>query len=300
MDPYSEEKYQQKKIPLCLWWCHVEKNLFVILTLTRHFLLQYISFFLQRTTSCRKDSTASEKSLVTRVATKRASIASITNTGGSGAEDSRQDIHELNAKNTCLSSSSGTTTTAAAGAGEISGGAKRSRGRISSTSSSSDFIPYGGLEQEQALQYYAEQGWCLDEFGEWFHDPASASAFLEKRRKSSTASSTNTASTTAAATSATSKAAANLPGSTGGSSTVVGKNTKPAQNQKSDKNQNAHMPSSTPAMSQTIMPDNYEEGWYQDEYGNWLNQFDWKQVLIKKCNQILKCIDSGGKKYALY
>ena len=42
------------------------------------------------------------------------------------------------------------------------------------------------------------------------------------------------------------------------------------------------------------------EGWYQDEYGNWLNQFDWKQVLIKKCNQILKCIDSGGKKYALY
>ena len=53
---------------------------------------------------------------------------------------------------------------------------------------------------------------------------------------------------------------------------------KPAQTQKSDKNQNAHMPSSTPAMSQTIMPDNYEEGWYQDEYGNWLNQFDWKQV----------------------
>ena len=273
-------------------WCHVEKNLFV--TYEAFFTIVHIFSFLQRTTSSRKDSTASEKSLVTRVATKRASIASITNTGGSGAEDSRQDIHELNAKNTCLSSSSGTTTTGAAGAGEISGGAKRSRGRISSTSSSSDFIPYGGLEQEQALQYYAEQGWCLDEFGEWFHDPASASAFLEKRRKSSTASSTNTASTTAAATSATSKAAAaNLPGSTGGSSTVVGKNTKPAQNQKSDKNQNAHMPSSTPAMSQTIMPDNYEEGWYQDEYGNWLNQFDWKQVLIKKCNQILKFIDSG-------
>ena len=55
---------------------------------------------------------------------------------------------------------------------------------------------------------------------------------------------------------------------------------KPAQTQKSDKNQNAHMPSSTPAMSQTIMPDNYEEGWYQDEYGNWLNQFDWKQVIF--------------------
>ena len=25
-------------------------------------------------------------------------------------------------------------------------------------------------------------------------------------------------------------------------------------------------------------PDNYDEGWYQDESGNWLNQFDWKQV----------------------
>ena len=60
--------------------------------------------------------------------------------------------------------------------------------------------------------------------------------------------------------------------------------------QKSDKNQNAHMPSST-AMSENIfncteggkdssVPDNYEEGWYQDEYGNWLNQFDWKQVQL--------------------
>ena len=24
-------------------------------------------------------------------------------------------------------------------------------------------------------------------------------------------------------------------------------------------------------------PDNYEEGWYQDEYGEWLNEFDWHQ-----------------------
>ena len=23
--------------------------------------------------------------------------------------------------------------------------------------------------------------------------------------------------------------------------------------------------------------DNYEEGWYQDEYGEWLNEFDWHQ-----------------------
>ena len=29
---------------------------------------------------------------------------------------------------------------------------------------------------------------------------------------------------------------------------------------------------------ETGLPDNYEEGWYQDESGNWLNQFDWKQV----------------------
>ena len=28
----------------------------------------------------------------------------------------------------------------------------------------------------------------LDEFGEWFHDPALAAAFLEKRRKSSVVS----------------------------------------------------------------------------------------------------------------
>ena len=32
---------------------------------------------------------------------------------------------------------------------------------------------------------------------------------------------------------------------------------------------------------ETGYPDNYDEGWYQDEYGNWLNQFDWKQVNTK-------------------
>ena len=47
------------------------------------------------------------------------------------------------------------------------------------------------------------------------------------------------------------------------------------------------MPSSN-AMSDNIynydqdggepFPDNYDEGWYQDESENWLNQFDWKQV----------------------
>ena len=58
------------------------------------------------------------------------------------------------------------------------------------------------------------------------------------------------------------------------------------------------MPSST-AMSENIfncteggkdssVPDNYEEGWYQDEYGNWLNQFDWKQVQ----QTFLKCLQA--------
>ena len=106
----------------------------------------------------------------------------------------------------------------------------------------------------------------MDELnGEWFHDPALAAAFLEKGRKSSSVA-------TAAA--ASSSASSLLP---------TGQPKKSAQ--KSDKNQNAHMPSST-AMSENIfnyandgyVPDNYEEGWYQDEYGNWLNQFDWKQV----------------------
>ena len=28
---------------------------------------------------------------------------------------------------------------------------------------------------------------------------------------------------------------------------------------------------------QTTRPDNYDEGWYQDENGDWLNQHDWHQ-----------------------
>ena len=116
------------------------------------------------------------------------------------------------------------------------------------------------------------KGWCLDELnGEWFHDPALAAAFLEKGRTSSS----NVA--TAAAAAASSSASS--------SSTLLPTGQPKKSAQKSDKNQNAHMPSST-AMSENIfnyandgyVPDNYEEGWYQDEYGNWLNQFDWKQV----------------------
>ena len=35
-------------------------------------------------------------------------------------------------------------------------------------------------------------------------------------------------------------------------------------------------------------PDNYDEGWYQDESENWLNQFDWKQVIkLKYCKKVL-------------
>ena len=113
----------------------------------------------------------------------------------------------------------------------------------------------------------------MDELnGEWFHDPALAAAFLEKGRTSSS----NVATAAAAASSSASSSSTLLP---------TGQPKKSAQ--KSDKNQNAHMPSST-AMSENIfnyandgnVPDNYEEGWYQDEYGNWLNQFDWKQVRI--------------------
>ena len=112
----------------------------------------------------------------------------------------------------------------------------------------------------------------MDELnGEWFHDPALAAAFLEKGvgRKSSSVATAAAASSSA-------------------SSTLLPTGQPKKSAQKSDKNQNAHMPSST-AMSENIfnyandgnVPDNYEEGWYQDEYGNWLNQFDWKQVRTK-------------------
>ena len=30
-------------------------------------------------------------------------------------------------------------------------------------------------------------------------------------------------------------------------------------------------------MSFQARPDNYDEGWYQDENGDWLNQYDWHQ-----------------------
>ena len=30
-------------------------------------------------------------------------------------------------------------------------------------------------------------------------------------------------------------------------------------------------------MSATDNYDNYDEGWYQDESGNWLNQYNWKE-----------------------
>lgn len=53
----------------------------------------------------------------------------------------------------------------------------------------------------------------------------------------------------------------------------------------SDKNKNAQMPSKN-AMSDNNYyeegSENYqEEGWYQDEYGNWLNQYYWKEVSPK-------------------
>ena len=57
------------------------------------------------------------------------------------------------------------------------------------------------------------------------------------------------------------------------SSYVVGSSQQQQQQQPgyvvSDTNQNS--------WSNGKSSDNYEEGWYQDEYGEWLNEFDWHQ-----------------------
>ena len=45
--------------------------------------------------------------------------------------------------------------------------------------------------------------------------------------------------------------------------------------QQDSKNKNAPMPSQS-IMSENNV-DNYDEGWYQDESGNWLNQYNWMQ-----------------------
>ena len=55
-------------------------------------------------------------------------------------------------------------------------------------------------------------------------------------------------------------------------STTSGKSSQ----QNSDKNKNAQMPSNIMSAA-TDNSDNYDEGWYQDDSGNWLNQYNWKE-----------------------
>jgi hypothetical protein len=147
---------------------------------------------------------------------------------------------------------------------------------LSSNKLPRDYIPYGGIDHPDYAQYY-EEGWYQDEFGDWYQDPeyaalleaACGGGHLQHPSRKSSKSTTNSSS-------------------------------KKSSSQ-SDKNQNAQMPSST-AMSDNAyssssgQPDNYEEGWYQDESGNWLNQFDWKQV--RNCIYICFCdqayIGTGG------
>ena len=152
------------------------------------------------------------------------------------------EVNELNARNTSLSSKVSI---------DSSGNAAR------------DYIPYSGLSRGGSSDL--DQGWFFDESsGEWCYDPTlhfinspqNSDKKVNKRRKQNKQRSESIKSSSS----------------------------------QSDKNKNAHMPSSN-AMSDNIYnydqdqegdtgyPDNYEEGWYQDEYGNWLNQFDWKQVI---------------------
>ena len=55
------------------------------------------------------------------------------------------------------------------------------------------------------------------------------------------------------------------------SSYVVGSTQQPQQQQQqyNDTNQNT--------WTNGTSEGNYDEGWYQDEYGEWLNEFDWHQ-----------------------
>lgn len=113
---------------------------------------------------------------------------------------------------------------------------------------------------EYIEDHYIQEGWFQDEHGEWCYDPALA--FADATQQASSVK----------------------------KSKVKAKRSesiKSSSSQSADKNKNAQMPSSN-AMSDNIydydqsasaaVADNYDEGWYQDEYGNWLNQFDWKQV----------------------
>lgn len=110
---------------------------------------------------------------------------------------------------------------------------------------------------EYIEDHYIQEGWFQDEHGEWCYDPALAFADAQPSGSKKVKTSTKRS-----------------------------ESIKSSSSQSADKNKNAPMPSSN-AMSDNIydydqsagaVADNYDEGWYQDEYGNWLNQFDWKQV----------------------
>ena len=98
-------------------------------------------------------------------------------------------------------------------------------------------IPYG----DDYSSYY-DEGWYQDDYGEWHQDPSYA-------KQGSTTS-----------------------------GYVV--NTQQSQQQQSsyvvsDSNQNQQQTNT--GSSRNRRPDNYEEGWYQDDNGEWLNEFDWHQ-----------------------
>eukprot|EP00095_Tigriopus_kingsejongensis_P005547 snap_masked-scaffold131_size323982-processed-gene-1.0 protein:Tk05547 transcript:snap_masked-scaffold131_size323982-processed-gene-1.0-mRNA-1 annotation:"protein-methionine sulfoxide oxidase mical3-like isoform x2" len=112
-------------------------------------------------------------------------------------------------------------------------------------------IPYGN-DQADYSSYY-EDGWFQDEYGQWFQDPAYA------KNPDASKSGAGQAAGHSSYVVNSGPAQASGPAS---SSYVV-----------SDNNKNAPQ-----AMSgKPKKPDNYEEGWYQDESGEWLNEFDWHQ-----------------------
>eukprot|EP00094_Tigriopus_californicus_P005576 TCALIF_05373-PA protein Name:"Protein of unknown function" AED:0.48 eAED:0.48 QI:0/0.16/0/0.28/0.83/0.85/7/0/2053 len=123
-------------------------------------------------------------------------------------------------------------------------------------------IPYGN-DQADYSSYY-ENGWFQDEYGQWFQDPT----YTKKPEASKGAPTIGQSSYIVNSSDPHQQYPQQHPPSTH----------QPASSSSpyvvSDSNKNAHQGS---AVGGHKKPDNYEEGWYQDESGEWLNEFDWHQ-----------------------
>ncbi len=116
---------------------------------------------------------------------------------------------------------------------------------------------YTNEAEEDYYGYYdeEEEGWYQDENGEWYQDPEYASYYDHHQPRSRRQQHHRSP---------------YVSKKRGGSSGYVVQ----------DRNRNKARNNSTGILGKQRRPDNYEEGWYQDESGEWLNEFDWHQVKI--------------------